>query len=152
GVLEFGIGGPPGGLPGVAFGQFSVDGAARLDGTLAVTLLNQFIPAKGNGYAVLEFASRVGDFANKTGLDLGNGKHFVTTFNPPYLSVVVVVDPPKTATTVTSSTGPFDSVFGQAVTFTVTVKALQGTNTPIGWVDLYDNGTVFRSGAYNGGA
>lgn len=160
GILEIVIDGPKPGtsfsMAGVDFGQLIVRGTAGLDGTLVVTRLDDYMPAKGNAYGVLGFDKRVGDFAAEAGLDLGDGKHFVPRYSTygkgDSLSLVVVSDPPKTATTVTSSTGPFGSVYGQAVTFTVAVKAVQGTDAPTGWVDLYDNGTLFRSGPYRGAA
>jgi hypothetical protein len=50
-----------------------IGGAARLDGTLEVRLIDGFVPRRGDTFTVMTFASRVGDFASYRGLDLGGG-------------------------------------------------------------------------------
>jgi hypothetical protein len=53
-------------LAGAASGQydrFLVTGKATLDGSLAVSLLNGFVPKAGDVYKVITHASRVGSFA-----------------------------------------------------------------------------------------
>jgi hypothetical protein len=50
---------------GGTFDQLKVTGAATLDGTIWVTPVNGFVPASGNSWKVLTFASRTGDFATK---------------------------------------------------------------------------------------
>jgi hypothetical protein len=63
-------------LGGTAPGQFSqltVTGMATLDGALNVTETGGFTPAAGNTFQFLPFGSRTGDFAAKTGFQLGNG-------------------------------------------------------------------------------
>jgi len=64
------------GLGGTAAGQFDriqVTGAATLGGTLNVSLVGGFLPAIGDTFEILTFASRTGDFATVTGLALPNG-------------------------------------------------------------------------------
>ena len=64
------------GLGGTAAGQFDrlqITGAATLAGTLNVSLVGGFLPAVGNTFEILTFASRTGDFATVTGLSLPNG-------------------------------------------------------------------------------
>jgi hypothetical protein len=64
------------GLGGTAAGQFDrlqVTGAATLGGTLNVSLVGGFLPAVGNTFEILVFASRTSDFATVTGLSLPNG-------------------------------------------------------------------------------
>jgi hypothetical protein len=63
-------------LGGTAAGQFDrlqVTGAATLGGTLNVSLVGGFLPAVGNTFEILVFASRTSDFATVTGLSLPNG-------------------------------------------------------------------------------
>jgi cyclophilin family peptidyl-prolyl cis-trans isomerase len=46
------------------YDQVFVNGAAQLDGTLRVSLLNGFLPALGNSFTVLSAGGIAGDFAN----------------------------------------------------------------------------------------
>jgi hypothetical protein len=48
--------------------QLVISGTASLGGTLNVSLLNGFVPASGNSFSVLTFASSTGTFATVTGL------------------------------------------------------------------------------------
>ncbi len=57
--------------PGTQYDRVNVSGQLALGGTLDVDLLNGFTPALGNQFTVLTFASRSGDFANYTGLNVG---------------------------------------------------------------------------------
>jgi hypothetical protein len=61
-------------LGGTGAGQFdvlAVGGAATLNGTLAVSLVNGFALANNQSFPVLTYASRAGDFATNTGLTQG---------------------------------------------------------------------------------
>ena len=61
-------------LGGTAVGAFdalAVGGAATLDGTLAVSLVNGFTLANNESFPVLTFGSRAGDFATNSGLTQG---------------------------------------------------------------------------------
>jgi hypothetical protein len=59
GVLAIEIGGV---TPGTAFDVLQVTGVANLGGTLTATLVNGFVPAAGNRFDFLTYASRTGDF------------------------------------------------------------------------------------------
>jgi len=64
------------GLGGTAAGQFDrlqITGAATLGGSLDVELVGGFLPAVGNTFEILTFASRVGDFGTISGLTLPAG-------------------------------------------------------------------------------
>jgi len=74
GVLNIEIGGV---TVGTQFDQLKIGGSATLGGTLNVSLINSFVPAVGNTFPILTFASRTGDFAVSNGLNLG-----ATSFNP----------------------------------------------------------------------
>jgi hypothetical protein len=65
---------------GSQYDQLQVHGAAVLDGTLNVTLVNGFTPANGNTFRILTFNSRSGDFAAMNLPDPGNG----LVLNPMY--------------------------------------------------------------------
>jgi hypothetical protein len=61
-------------LGGTGAGQFdvlAVGGAATLNGTLTVSLVNGFALANNQSFPVLTYASRSGDFATNTGLTQG---------------------------------------------------------------------------------
>lgn len=66
-------------LGGVAAGQFDrivVNGSATLDGILDVRTMNGFVPASGNGFNILTYVTRTGQFATIQ----GNGE----TYTPAY--------------------------------------------------------------------
>jgi hypothetical protein len=69
GVLYVQIGGLN---AGVDYDQLAVAGRATLDGTLAVALVNGFVPSPGNTFTVMTFGSSAGTFA------------LVTMFTPVY--------------------------------------------------------------------
>ena len=60
-----------GGTPAGSFDQINVGGAATLDGTLAISLVNGFTLQNNQSFPVLTFASRAGDFAANSGLTQG---------------------------------------------------------------------------------
>jgi hypothetical protein len=75
GNLTVKVGGPS---AGTDFDQLVVGGAATLDGTLTITLVNGFLPDSGTTYAVVTLASATGTFAT---LD-GDGPLFTAAYNP----------------------------------------------------------------------
>jgi virginiamycin B lyase len=79
-----------GGLAANQFDRLAITGAANLDGTLNVALINGFTPALNNSFQILTFANRVGDFAVKNGLNLGANK-FDPQYHPTDLTLVVVM-------------------------------------------------------------
>lgn len=68
-----------GGTAAGSFDRLAVAGAATLAGTLSVSLANGFTPAVGNGFSILNYASRSGDFTTKNGLNLTPTRRFTTT-------------------------------------------------------------------------
>ena len=69
GTLKVGLGGAGAGQ----FDRLQITGAATLGGTLDVGLVGGFLPAVGNTFEILTFASRTGDFGTITGLTLPDG-------------------------------------------------------------------------------
>src|SRR5262249_16014636 len=61
GTLNVQIGGTP--ASGL-FGVLAATGAAHLAGILGLTLVNGFVPANGNAFPILTFASSQGTFAS----------------------------------------------------------------------------------------
>ena len=83
GTLGVGIGGT---TSGSQFGQLNVTGQASLDGTLGISLIDQFVPQQGESYRILNFGSRASDFAVELGLYLGEGESFDPTYTTPAVS------------------------------------------------------------------
>ena len=75
GTLDIEIGGftPGPGNPNIddGYDQINVTGLATLDGTLSITLINNFTPSLGDTFEILTYASVQGDFANFLGTDIG---------------------------------------------------------------------------------
>ncbi len=63
GVLNIQIGGP---LVGIQYDQLVIRDQATLDGAVNVSFINSFIPASGETFRVLTFASHAGSFASVT--------------------------------------------------------------------------------------
>jgi hypothetical protein len=64
GVLLIQIAGPN------PYGQLAVTGSATLDGTLRVSLLDNYVPAAGTHFQILTFAESTGGFTTEVGLAL----------------------------------------------------------------------------------
>jgi hypothetical protein len=81
----------------------TVTGAATLDGTLNVALVNGFTPALNDRFRFMTFGSRTGFFSAQNGLDLGGGLAFqVDQTDPLDLELVTVVAAPASATSTSS--------------------------------------------------
>ncbi len=74
---------------GVSYDQLAVSGAAALDGTLNVELVDDFVPELGDVFEVVSFSSVTGDFVDINGLYTGHG---------------VILNAAQTATSVTLNT------------------------------------------------
>ncbi len=74
---------------GIGYDQLRVSGAATLDGTLALSLINGFNPAVGSTFIVMQYGSVVGEFALITGQSLSGGKVLVPAFNATNLTLTV---------------------------------------------------------------
>ena len=94
-----------GGTATTQFGRMTVTGAATLDGTLNVSLVNGFTPALNDRFRFMTHASRTGAFATTNGLNIGGGLAFqVETTDPLDLELVTVVAPAPGAATPSPST------------------------------------------------
>ena len=77
GTLEVEIGGLE---AGTAYDQLNVTGQAALDGTLAVSLINNFTPDYFDSFAVMTFASLVGNFDQVNGIFVNSDMTLVPVF------------------------------------------------------------------------
>jgi hypothetical protein len=92
GILDAKIGGS---TPGTNQDQLAVSGAAALNGTLTVSLLNGFQPNPGSAFQLVTFSSESNDFATRNGFNLGSGAAFVEGLNQPVGTWTVTATFPK---------------------------------------------------------
>jgi hypothetical protein len=94
GQLNMEIGGT---TAGAGFDRLDISGQATLSGTLNISLINSFSPASGSSFTIMTFASLSGDFANVTGLNLGDGRSFQLIYDATSLSLFVPTNSPPVA-------------------------------------------------------
>jgi hypothetical protein len=78
---------------GKQYGQLAVTNGAKLNGTLNLTLINNFIPAIGNTFTILACSALTGKFATVNGLSINSGEHFEITYNSTNITLTVVSGP-----------------------------------------------------------
>ncbi len=85
--LNIEIGGSP--TSGL-YDRLETTGAATLDGTLNISLVNNFVPALGDTFEVLTYSSYNGNFSTINGLNTGTGIAFDTVFTSTALLIITV--------------------------------------------------------------
>lgn len=90
GMLQIEIGGL---VTGTEFDQLSVTGNATLGGKLNVRLTDGFVPGVGDTFTIMTFDSRIGDFDEYNGLDLGPGLRLEPGFTDHSLVLEAVAEP-----------------------------------------------------------
>ena len=119
-----------------------VTGTATLSGNLNVSLGNGFVPALGNSFQVITFASATGSFATATGLALGNDHVLDPSLGAMSLTLTVnpVAGPFVTTLVPSGSTnvGQIDVTFSKAIQPS-TLTSSQVTLTGPGGVITVDN-------------
>lgn len=76
-----------GGRQAAQFGVINVSGSATLNGTLKLTLVNGFVPQRGDSFRVVASKTRSGKFTTITGQALSNGLYL----NPVYTNSGVIL-------------------------------------------------------------
>ena len=141
GALGIGLGGL---TAGTQFGQLIVNGTASLDGTLNVSLINEFAPAVGNSFQIMTFGSRSpadSDFPTKNGLNLSNGLVFTPVYHPTDLTLTTV----QASQSPTITTNPTNQTVTASQTATF-MAAASGNPTPtVQWQVSTDGGNTFSS-------
>jgi hypothetical protein len=66
---------------GTQYDQLAVSGAAKLDGTLAVSLVNGFTPASGAAFALLTYGSETG------AMTISGGQSYTASYGPTGLTI-----------------------------------------------------------------
>jgi hypothetical protein len=74
---------------GTQYSQLAVANGASLNGTLNVTLINNFVPAIGGVYTILTSSARSGTFST-VNLPTLTGAHFVIGYTPTSVTLTVV--------------------------------------------------------------
>jgi hypothetical protein len=87
GALDIDVGGT---TAGTQFDQLTVSGAASLNGTLNLDLINGFVPAIGATFDILNASSVTGTFATVNGTGINSGEHFTLLYNPNNVTLDVV--------------------------------------------------------------
>ncbi|MBZ0269642.1 cadherin-like domain-containing protein, partial [bacterium] len=67
---------------GTGHDQLAVSGAATIDGSLNVSLIDGFEPALGDSFLIVTAGTRSGAFASTSGLPLPNGLQFEVEYRP----------------------------------------------------------------------
>ena len=90
GVLNIDIGGA---TPGTQFDELNVTGAAKLNGTLNLNLINSFVPPVGSSFVVLNCGTRTGTFSVVNGTKINASEHFTVVYNSNNVTIEVVSGP-----------------------------------------------------------
>ncbi|MCA9244575.1 MAG: autotransporter-associated beta strand repeat-containing protein [Phycisphaerales bacterium] len=80
-----------GSMMGADYPSLSLSGQANLDGSLDIALASGYEPNVGDSFVILTFGSRLGAFANVTGLSAGSGKSFDVAYNPDNVTLTVII-------------------------------------------------------------
>jgi hypothetical protein len=78
GALDIDVGGTS---AGTSLDQLTVSGAASLNGTLNLDLINGFIPTIGSTFDILNASSVTGTFATVNGTGINSSEHFTVLYN-----------------------------------------------------------------------
>jgi len=87
GVLNIDIGGT---TAGTLFDQLTASGAASLNGTLNLDLINSFVPTLGATFDILNASSVAGTFPTVTGTSINSSEHFTVVYNSNNVTLDVV--------------------------------------------------------------
>jgi hypothetical protein len=90
GSLNIAIGGL---TAGTQYGQLAMANGASLNGTLNVTLINNFIPAIGNTFTILTGSAVSGTFATVNGLSINGSEHFTISYKATNVTLTVASGP-----------------------------------------------------------
>jgi len=88
GVLAIDIGGQ---TAGTQFDQLTISGAASLNGTLNLDLINSFVPTLGETFDILNASSVAGTFSTVNGEAINSTEHFTVLYNMPAKTVTLDV-------------------------------------------------------------
>jgi hypothetical protein len=131
GSLDVQLGGPP---AGGDYSRLNVSGSAALDGTLAISETNGYVPRAGDSFRVMGYPQESGSFATIQGLNAGRSEVLEAVVGETGVRINSLIDAADLA--VSSITAPAGGVPGQAVAITYTVQNTQNFATSAtSWVD-----------------
>jgi hypothetical protein len=87
GVLDAQIGGT---TVGSQYSQLGVTGAANLNGTLNIKLINSFVPSVGQMFNILTSSSLNGTFSTVNGTKINSSEHFEVSYSSTGVVLTVV--------------------------------------------------------------
>ncbi|MCP4292529.1 MAG: T9SS type A sorting domain-containing protein, partial [bacterium] len=90
---------------GTQYDKMVVTNAAVLNGTLAIELADDFSPAYGDSFIIVDHDSRMGEFSALSGLDIGNGLLFNIAYRPGYVVLAAGDFLPPATRIITASAG-----------------------------------------------
>ena len=85
------------GISDADFDRLVVSGTATLGGELSITIGNSFAPTVGDTFEFMSFASRVGEFDDVTGLEIGGVQVFELEYGEMSVTARVIALPPAAA-------------------------------------------------------
>ena len=88
--LNIEIGGPP---TGENNDRLDITGEATLGGTLTISLIDNFVPAVGDTFEIVTYASYSEDFETINGLNTGTGVSFIVEMGSEAIKLVAFVTP-----------------------------------------------------------
>jgi hypothetical protein len=90
GALAIDIGGT---TAGTQFDQLTITGAASLNGTLNLDLINGFVPTMTETFDIINFASLTGTFATVNGTMINSNEHFGVVYGATSVTLDVLTGP-----------------------------------------------------------
>ena len=154
GNLDFGVSGVS------SFGQINVSGSVVLNGTVSAAWLNGFTPAVGNSFALLDYGSHSGTFANITlpPGTLGEGIYGLTAFSLMITNINAQTSPPvflniKLVNTSTAVISWPSSATNYSLQTSTNLSSLSWSNitsgiTTISTNDVFSNNVNGKSGFF----
>jgi RHS repeat-associated protein len=116
------------------YGVLAVNGAASLDGTLSLALVNGFGPQQGGNFPIMTYTSETGTFARINRVSAGLGQLFTVAVNPTNVVATSVLN--AADLTVSSIVLPTGGNAGATVPITFTVTNNQAAATSVStWDD-----------------
>jgi hypothetical protein len=86
GILNISIGGTTAGT----YGKVAVSNGVSLGGTLAIKLINSFVPTIGDTFTIASGSAVTGQFATVTGASINSGEHFEVSYSATAVTLTVV--------------------------------------------------------------
>ncbi len=93
---------------GLDYDQLLISEQVSFAGTLDISLIQGFEPQPGEQFTIATFGSRLGEYANYVGLDLGNGLRIEPIYSDTSLILAVMENPPPRVVGVTVNADQID--------------------------------------------